>query len=133
MAAWRARVEAAGESNVATARELEAFVASLDPASADLAAELLHREATNGSTEALSPEVARRELEIILLRLRVERVEEEIREARTLLESAQREEPGVRHTEWERRIAELGQSEEALKAQIAEARGFALTAETRRS
>ena len=87
----------------------------------------------SGAVEPLPLEVARRELGLIMLRLKVGRIEAEIRDARALLEAAQREEPGVRHPEWERRIAELGQTEEALKARMAEARGIAVAADARRS
>lgn len=133
VAAWRERVAASSGSEAAVAKELEAFVASLDVASAELARDLLRRMATAGSEDPLPPEVARQALRVTLLRLQVAKVEQDLREARSLLEAAQREEPGVRHTEWERRIADLGQSEEALKAQIAEARGLAMTVGTRRS
>ena len=133
VAAWRDRVAASGASDASIAKDLEAFVASLDAASAELARDLLRRMADAGSDDPLPPEVARQALQVTLLRLQVARVEQDLREARSLLEAAQREEPGVRHTEWERRIAELGQSEEALKVQIAEARGLAIAVGTRRS
>ena len=131
--AWRERVGSGDGTGSTAAHDLEAFVASLDPASAELARNLLRRAARGGSGESLPLEVARQELGVIMLRLRVGRIEGEIREARVLLEAAQREEPGVRHTEWERRLAQLGQDEEALKARMAEARGFAATTVARRS
>jgi len=133
VAAWRDRVAGSDGSGAAVAKDLETFVGSLDAASAELARDLLRRMAAVGSDEALPLEVARQALQVTLLRIQVARVEQDLREARSLLEAAQRDEPGVRHTDWERRIAELGQHEEALKVQIAEARGLAITAGTRRS
>jgi DNA primase len=130
--AWQERLAQANGSIAGVASELEAFVASLDPARAEVARDLLRRMATSGA-DALALEVARQALQVTLARLRIGRVEDEIHEARALLEAAQREEPGVRHTEWERRIAELGQQEEALKVRMAEARGLAATADVRRS
>ena len=131
--AWQERLAGSDRVTGTTATELEAFVASLDAARAEIARDLLRRMAAGGSGDPLPLEIAREALRITMLRLRIGRIEEEIHEARALLEAAQREEPGVRHTEWERRIAELGQKEEALKGQMAEARGLAATADVRRS
>jgi len=131
--AWQERLAAANGSDAGTATELENFVASLDPARAEVARDLLRRMAASGSDDPLPLETARQALQVTLLRLQIGHVEEEIHEARALLEAAQHEEPGVRHTEWERRIAELGQNEEALKVRMAEARGLAATADVRRN
>jgi hypothetical protein len=131
--AWQERLAAANGSDAGTASELENFVASLDPARAEVARDLLRRMAASGSDDPLPLETARQALQVTLLRLQIGHVEEEIHEARALLEAAQHEEPGVRHTEWERRIAELGQNEEALKVRMTEARGLAATAAVRRS
>lgn len=133
VAAWRQRVGASAGSVGAMTKDLEAFVASLDAASAELARDLLRRMADAASAEPLELPVARQALQVTLLRMQVARVEQDLHEARALLEAAQRDEPGVRHIEWERRIAQLGQNEEALKVRIAEARGLAVTAGMRRS
>ena len=125
--AWRERQ--ASQPGGAGA-DLEAFVAGLDPATADLARGLLARIAAGADEQIIDPEVARAALRVTLLRLRIQRQDEAVRDARGLLEAAQREEPGTRHTEWERRITELERQREEL---IKELREPAAVAGARRS
>jgi DNA primase len=125
--AWRERQ---ATQPGAAAADLEAFVAGLDPATADLARGLLARIAAGADEQIVDPEVARSALRVTLLRLRIQRQDEAVRDARGLLEAAQREEPGTRHTAWERRITELERQREEL---IKELREPAAVAGTRRS
>jgi hypothetical protein len=84
----------------------EAFVASLDAATADLARSLL---ASGGSGDPpLDADTARDALRICLLRLRVERIDERLRNGRLLLEEAQRDSDGARLEQIERQMDQLG-------------------------
>jgi DNA primase len=115
--AWRERVTNAGGAQVAGAAELEAFVAELDPASAELARDLLARIATTGDGVQFDHDMARAALRTTLLRLREQRVEERIRSGRVLLEAAQRDGDSARLEEIERKLDELGrQKAEVTKA-----------------
>jgi DNA primase len=87
IAAWKARVS----EGPATASDLEAFVSTLDPATAGLARELLGYLAANGNATPLEPGEARNELRICLLRLQKGRVAEDMHDAQLLLVEAQRE------------------------------------------
>ena len=102
--AWQARVS----EGPATAADLEAFVGSLDPATAGLARELLGYLAANGNATPLEPGEARNELRICLLRLRIARIEEAMRDGRLLLEEAQRDEDQGRLQSLEHQISQLG-------------------------
>ena len=102
--AWRERVgQGAG-----TGADLEAFVGGLDPASAGLARDLLGHLAANGDATPLDPEEARNELRVCLLRLRMARIDEAMRDGRLLLEEAQRDEDRGRLQALEQQISQLG-------------------------
>ena len=101
---WRQRVQDGG----VTAADLEAFVAQLDPATAGLARELLSLVASSDQAEPLDAARARAALRTVLLRLRVARIDESMRDGRLLLEEAQREEDPERLDTLEQRIVQLG-------------------------
>jgi DNA primase len=88
VAAWKERV---GEG-AATAADLEAFVGSLDPATAGMARELLIHLGSNGDSAPLDPGEARAQLRICLLRLRKARIGEAIHDGQVLIAEAQRDE-----------------------------------------
>jgi DNA primase len=104
--AWRAHL-ADGDETVDGSR-LEAFVATLDPASAELARDLLARMAAREGQESLEPDVAQRVLRLTLLRLRIQRLEEDLRDGRLLLEEAQREGDQARLEAIEQQLIRLG-------------------------
>jgi DNA primase len=109
--AWRDAVAASDGTP-----DLEAFVAGLDPASADLARDLLARMGS-GDGEVLDVESAANQLRVVLLRLRVARLEEDLRDGRLLLEEAQREGDGARLADLEQQISKIGREKaEATKA-----------------
>ena len=99
--AWRDQLRSG-----ASGGDRAAWVQSLDPASAELARDLLARSAAAGPQ--LDPEQAREALRVSLMRLRVERLDEEIRDGQLLLEGAQREGDRERLEEIEQRISLLG-------------------------
>jgi DNA primase len=110
-AAWRDHV-AASES----APDLEGFVNGQDPASADLARDLLARTGA-GDGDGLDAETAAEVLRVTLLRLRVARLEEDLRDGRLLLEEAQREGDGARLATLEQQISQIGRDKaDATKA-----------------
>ncbi|HEX6140608.1 MAG TPA: DNA primase [Candidatus Limnocylindria bacterium] len=117
-AAWRAR-QATADGNGTTGADLEAFVGELDPASAEVARDVLARIAADRD-QVQDAEVARQALRVTLLRLRIRRQDDSIREARAQLEAAQREEPGQRHPEWEKTITELERQREELMKELRE-------------
>jgi DNA primase len=123
--AWRDRVRAGGGS----ANDLESFVTELDPATAGLARDLLAGLAV-GQSDALEPATAREALRVVLLRLRLARIEEAQRDGRLLLEEAQRDEDAGRLASIEQRIIQLGHEAEATKKTMREP---AETAGSRRS
>lgn len=123
--AWRSHI-AAGNGTV----DLEGFVSGLDPATAALARELLGRLAAGGEADALEPDVARDALRVCLLRLRVGRIDEALRDGRLLLEEAQRDSDQARLEALEQQITKLGREKaEATRAM----RTPAVTAGARRS
>jgi hypothetical protein len=87
VAAWRERVAQGG----ATASDLEAFVGSLDPATAGLAHDLLGHLAANGDAAPLDAAEARAQLRTCLVRLRKERINEAVHDGQLLLVEAQRD------------------------------------------
>jgi DNA primase len=89
-------------------RDLEGFVASLDPATAALARGLLAGLSHGDGDPRLDPDAAAEALRTCLLRLRAMRIEEAIRDGRLLLEEAQREEDRSRLAEIEQQIMRLG-------------------------
>jgi len=110
-AAWRERVATSDG-----APDLDAFVADLDPASADLAREILARLPA-GEGDGLDSETAAQVMRVTLLRLRIARLEEDLRDGRLLLEEAQREGDGARLATLEQQISQLGREKaEATKA-----------------
>jgi DNA primase len=99
------------------AQALDAWVGTLDAASAGLARELLATAAAGHDEPALDTDEAREVLHTCLLRLRVERIDESLRDGRLLLEEAQREGNPVRLAEIEQRIDRLGREKaEATRA-----------------
>ena len=88
--------------------DLEAFVSGLDPATGAVARELLQAAALDSAEPSLDPSEASEVLRICLLRLRVERLDEALRDGRILLEEAQREGDRSRLDEIEQRIDRLG-------------------------
>jgi DNA primase len=112
--AWQERLAQA--EGVPTAADLESFVAGLDPASADLARDLLARLA-DGEDGALDLDAARGVLRVTLLRLREARLEEDLRDGRLLLEEAQRDGDRERLATIEQQIMQLGRE----KAEVTKA------------
>jgi DNA primase len=113
--AWQERL--AATDGVPTAADLEGFVAGLDPASADLARDLLSRLAEGGEGGALDLDAARGVLRVTLLRLREARLEEDLRDGRLLLEEAQRDGDRERLATIEQQIIQLGRE----KAEVTKA------------
>lgn len=105
-AAWRSHVNSSTGAGVG-AEALEAFVAGLDPGSAELAQDLLARIAA-ARDDRLDPETASRVLRSTLLRLRILRLEEDLRDGRLLLEEAQRDGDSERLAAIEQRLIQLG-------------------------
>jgi hypothetical protein len=125
---WQTHLASAG-ATIGTA-DLEDFVSGLDPASTELARALLTRLAEAGEDGRLDPEQAREVLRITLLRLRVARLEEDLRDGRLLLEEAQHEGDRSRLEAIEQQIIRLGRE----KAEVTKAmRTPAEAAGTRRS
>jgi DNA primase len=118
--AWRARLAATngnGAGSATSASELEAFVASLDPASAELARDLLGRIAAGADDSRLDPETAEEALRVTLLRMREDRIDEALRGARLVLEEAQRGEDREQLEQLTQRIIQLGRE----KAEVTKA------------
>jgi hypothetical protein len=108
--AWRDRVAQGG----GTAADLEAFVASLDPATAGLARELLAALAANGDGGPLDAGEARTQLRTCLLRLRAARIEEAIHDGQLLLAEAQRDDDAASLEALKQRINQLGREKADL-------------------
>lgn len=104
--AWRNHVTGSNGSSTG-ADALEAFVSGLDPGSAELAQDLLARIAA-APDDRLDPETASRVLRSTLLRLRILRLDEDLRDGRLLLEEAQREGDTERLAAIEQRLIQLG-------------------------
>jgi DNA primase len=106
--AWRERgaTEATGEA-------LESFVAALDPATAELARDLLAEVRADGGPR-LEPDAASDALAGCLRRLRVQRIEETIRDGRLLMDEADREHDADRVRELERQMTILGREKADL-------------------
>lgn len=98
--AWRDRLRSDPSGG-----DLAAWAQTLDPATAELVHDLLAR--ADGGPE-LGEERARNALRVALLRLRVERLDEAMRDGQLLLEGAQREGDRERLEEIEQRINLLG-------------------------
>ena len=126
VAAWQESVA----GGAATAADPDAFVGSLDPATAGLARDLLGHLGSNGDAAPLDPDEARAQLRICLLRLRVNRIDEALRDGRLLLEEAQRDEDQGRLQALEQQISQLGRQ----KADVTKAmQGPAQAVGTRRN
>ncbi|TMB50804.1 MAG: DNA primase [Chloroflexi bacterium] len=104
----RAATMSQGDGQADQGAALEAFVGGLDPATGAVARELLEAAALDSGEPALDPVEAREVLRTCLLRLRVERLDEALRDGRLLLEEAQRERDHGRLEEIEQRIDRLG-------------------------
>jgi hypothetical protein len=107
----------ASTDGLPTAADLEGFLGGLDPASADLAREVLGRLAEGGDDGKLDLGVARGVLRVTLLRLREARLEEDLRDGRLLLEEAQRDGDRERLATIEQQIIQLGRE----KAEVTKA------------
>jgi DNA primase len=123
--AWRAWLA----DTVEGGRDIEGFVASLDPATAALARSLLAGLADGNSELRLDPVAAQEAFRVCLLRLRSLRIDEAIRDGRLLLEEAQRDDDRGRLKEIERRIVELARE----KDEVDKARQSPALAGTRRN
>ncbi|HYN64359.1 MAG TPA: DNA primase [Candidatus Limnocylindrales bacterium] len=125
---WQARVASSGATTDTADRE--DFISNLDPASAELARALLVRVAESGEDGRMDEDQAREVLRITLLRLRVARLEEDLRDGRLLLEEAQHEGDRTRLEAIEQQIIRLGRE----KAEVTKAmRTPAMVAGIRRS
>ena len=104
--AWRGHLASA--NGATDGAGLEAFVGALDPATAELARDVLARIAASEGQERLDPQVAQRVLRTTLLRLRIQRLDEDLRDGRLLLEEAQREGDQARLEAIEQQLIRLG-------------------------
>ncbi|HET6379954.1 MAG TPA: DNA primase [candidate division Zixibacteria bacterium] len=127
---WRAHVSG-GKGNGTSAADLEAFVAGLDPATADLARHILERIRLRGEEAPLDAELAREALRVTSLRLRVLQLEDALRDGRLLLEEAQRDGDSARLQAIEQQLMHLGR--EKAEATRAIHQPAAAAAGTRRS
>ena len=107
-AAIRERATTSSNGQADATADLEAFVSGLDPATGSVARELLRAAAVDSAEPSLQPSEAREVLRICLLRLRVERLDEALKDGRILLEEAQRDGDSGRLEEIEQRIDRLG-------------------------
>ena len=113
----RAATMSAGDGQADQSAALDAFVGGLDPATGAVARELLEAATLDSVEPVLDPVEAREVLRTCLLRLRVERLDEALRDGRLLLEEAQREGDHGRLEEIEQRIDRLGREKaEATRA-----------------
>jgi len=118
---WRLAVQAAGESSLP---DVERFVAGLDPATAEMARSVLHRLAA-GDEQRLESEQAVAALRTCLLRLRIARIEESLRDGRLLLEEAQRDQDHGRLQDLELQITALGREKADATRKLREPAGVA--------
>ncbi|HEX5578171.1 MAG TPA: hypothetical protein VFY43_00710, partial [Candidatus Limnocylindria bacterium] len=116
--AWQERV--AMTDGTPGAADLEGFLAALDPASADMARDLLARLAEGGQDSTLDLDTARGVLRVTLLRLREARLEEDLRDGRLLLEEAQRDGDRERLATIEQQIIQLGREKAEVTKAIRE-------------
>ena len=110
----RAATTDVGDGQLDRGALLEAFVGGLDPATGDVARELLAAAIRDSGEPSLDPAEAREVLRTCLLRLRVERLDEARRDATLLLDDAQREGDAGRHKEIEQEINRLSREREEL-------------------
>jgi DNA primase len=120
--AWRVAVIAEGTP------DLERFVTSLDPASADLARGMLASARARGARPSSSSD--REELRICLVRLRIQRAEEQLDDLQALIRAASDDDTSHDIRTLEQRFQELTREREQL---VRDMRGPALVAGERRS
>jgi predicted Zn-dependent peptidase len=104
--AWRAAVAAEGTP------DLERFVAGLDPATADLARSMLASARTRGARPDTTSD--REELRISLVRLRIQRTEEQMDDLQALIHAASDDDSSQDIRELEQRFQELTREREQL-------------------
>jgi DNA primase len=107
---------------------LESFVGGLDPATGELARDLL-AEVRADTSPRLEPDAARDALRSCLRRLRVQRIEDAIRDGRLLMDEADREGDAARVRTLEEQMTHLGRE----KAELTRAMREPATAGARRS
>jgi DNA primase len=96
---------------------LEALIGDLDPASGDLVRALLEQFARRDEPP-LDPSVAREALRICLQRLRLQQIEEDLRDLRPLLEDAEQAGERARLLEIEQQIDRLGRERAGLTKEL---------------
>jgi DNA primase len=106
--AWRTQVANGGVG------DMDAFLGSIDPASADMARAVLGVE----DQPRMSAEEARETLRVCILRLRSSRIEEALRDGRLLLEEAVREGDRRRIEEIEQKLDKLGREKAEVTSTI---------------
>ena len=120
--AWRTAVAAEGKP------DLERFVAGLDPATADLARSMLASARTRGARPDSTSD--REELRICLVRLRIQRAEEQMDDLQALIRAAADDETSHDIRELEQRFQALTREREQLVREMKEP---AMVAGARRS
>jgi DNA primase len=120
--AWRAAIAAEA------APDLEQFVAGLDAATADLARSLLASARSRESRHDSATD--REELRICMIRLRIERTEEQLDDLQALIRAASDDDTSTDIRDLERRFQELTREREGLMSDM---RGPAVMAGERRS
>jgi DNA primase len=118
------RQRPAGEATAPAA--LDALVAGLDPATADLARELLGQLARRDEPP-LDPDTAREALQTCLQRLRLRQIEEDLRDLRPLLDDAAQSDERSRLVEIEQQIDRLGRERAGLTKAMRTPAGLAGT------
>lgn len=101
------------DGEMTSGEAIEAFVGGLDTATAELARDLL-AEVRADTGPRLEPDGAREALQGCLRRLRVQRIEETIRDGRLLMDEADREGDADRVRELERQMTTLGREKADL-------------------
>ena len=120
--AWRSAVASEGKP------DLERFVAGLDPATADLARSMLASARSRGARPDTTSD--REELRICLVRLRIQRAEEQLDDLQALIRAAADDETSNDIRELERRFQQLTRDREQL---MREMKAPAMVAGERRS
>ena len=111
-----------------TTPSLESFVSTLDPASGDLARSLLASARARGSRPDTATD--REELRVSLLRLRIERIEEQLDDLQALIRATSDDDTSNDIRDLERRFQELTREREQL---VRDMRGPVMAAGERRS
>jgi predicted Zn-dependent peptidase len=104
--AWRTAVLAEGKP------DLERFVAGLDPATADLARSMLASARTRGARPDTSSD--REELRVCLVRMRIQRAEEQLDDLEALIRAASDDDTSDDIRELEQRFQALTREREQL-------------------